>query len=266
MAKDKLRIFKIGGKVVEDETQLSVFLQAFTKISGNKILIHGGGKWVTEMSQKLGLEVKMVDGRRITDAGTLEVVKMMLAGVANKNVVSKLQGYGCNAIGLTGADGNAILADKRPLKNGIDYGFVGDVKKVNTALIRDLINTDLVPVFAAMTHDGNGQLLNTNADTIASSVAVGMSEYFDTELNYCFELNGVLKDISDPDSVISEINPTNYGELKVEGVINSGMIPKIDNAFDGLNAGVSAVRIMNSQHITLLADGNDKVGTLIINQ
>ena len=179
MAKKQLKVFKIGGKVVEDDAQLSGFLRSFAQLDGNKILIHGGGKWVTEMSQRLGIEVKMIDGRRITDAKTLEVVKMMLAGVANKNIVSKLQGYGCNAIGLTGADGNTILASKRPLKDGIDYGFVGDVKIINSSIIKGLIHAGMVPVFAAMTHDGHGNLLNTNADTIASSVAVGMVSDFD---------------------------------------------------------------------------------------
>lgn len=265
MAKDTLQIFKIGGKVVENEKQLSAFLQAFSKLNGSKILIHGGGKWVTEMSQKLGYEVKMIDGRRITDANTLEVVKMMLAGVANKNVVSKLQGYNCNAIGLTGADGNVILAEKRPLINGIDYGFVGDVKQINTQVIYDIIQAGLVPVFAAMTHDGLGQLFNTNADTIASSLAVGMSNDYDVQLNYCFELNGVMRDINDPESAIPVIKPTNYQQLKEEEVINSGMIPKIDNALDALNAGVTAVRIMNSLHIDRLAQGQSTVGTLIVN-
>jgi len=264
MAKERLRVFKIGGKVVEDEQQLSAFLNAFAKLNGNKILVHGGGKWVSEMSQRLGIKVKMIDGRRITDAETLEVVKMMLAGVANKNVVSKLQGYGCNAIGLTGADGNTILAEKRPLKNGVDYGFVGDVREINHKVVRKLIDTGLVPVFAAMTHDGSGNLFNTNADTIASSVAVGMAKDFDVELNYCFELNGVLKDIDDPSSVIPEINQTNYGLLKEDGIINSGMIPKIDNAFDALNSGVKAVRIMNSEHIVSLAEGETQIGTLIL--
>ena len=264
MDKSQLKVFKIGGKVVEDDKKLSVFLQAFSKIEGNKILIHGGGKWVTEMSQKLGIEVKMIDGRRITDAETLEVVKMMLAGVANKNVVSKLQAYGCNAIGLTGADGNTIKAEKRPIKKGIDYGFVGDVKVVNHAVIGQLIKTGLVPVFAAMTHDGCGNLLNTNADTIASSVAVGMANDYDVELNYCFELNGVLEDINKPESVIPEINPKNYLELKSKDIINMGMIPKIDNAFDAIKAGVKAVRIMNAQDISKMAKGSNNVGTLIL--
>ena len=263
MAKNPLRIFKIGGKVVEDNQQLSTFLKSFAQLSENKILVHGGGKWISEMSQKLGIEVKMIDGRRITDAQTLEVVKMMLAGVANKNVVSKLQGYGCNAIGLTGADGNTILADKRPLKNGIDYGFVGDIKKINNEVILKLINSGLVPVFAAMTHDGHGNLFNTNADTIASSVAVGLANDFEVELNYCFELNGVLKNIDDPSSVIHEINQQNYSIFKNNGIINSGMIPKIDNAFDALYSGVKAVRIMNSEHLIDLAEGKHEIGTLI---
>ena len=265
MAKEQLRIFKIGGKVVEDEQQLAAFLESFAKLKGNKILVHGGGKWVSEMSRRLGIEVKMIDGRRITDADTLEVVKMMLAGVANKNVVSKLQGFRCNAIGLTGADGNTIRAEKRPLRNGIDYGFVGDVKKVNREVIQNLINDGLVPVFAAMTHDGLGNLFNTNADTIASSVAVGMAIDFEVELNYCFELNGVLEDINDPASVIHEINQNNYTQLKTEGIISSGMIPKIDNAFDALASGVKAVRIMNSKHIANLTEGAAQTGTLILN-
>lgn len=264
MDKPQLRVFKIGGKVVEDAQQLAAFLQNFAQLPGNKILIHGGGKSVSEMSQRLGIEVKMVEGRRITDADTLEVVKMMLAGVANKNVVSKLQGYDCNAIGLTGADGNTILAKKRPLKNGIDYGFVGDVQKVDHEIIQKLINSGLVPVFAAMTHDGSGNLFNTNADTIASRIAVGMATDFEVELNYCFELNGVLKDINQPDSVIPEINAENYAGLKSDGTINSGMIPKIDNAFDALAAGVKAVRIMNSKDIAALALGQNDIGTIII--
>ncbi|MCG8308175.1 MAG: acetylglutamate kinase [Cytophagales bacterium] len=263
MVRRSLQVFKIGGKVVEDEAQLTVFLEAFSRLSKPKILIHGGGKWVSEMCRKLGIEVKMVDGRRITDAPTLEVVKMMLAGVANKNVVSKLQGFGCNAVGLTGADGNTILAKKRPVKNGMDFGFVGDVKKVDGRVIRNLIDAGLVPVFAAMTHDGQGNLFNTNADTIASAVAVGMSAEFDVELNYCFELNGVLKDIKDPLSVISDITETTYPKLKHQGIINSGMIPKIGNAFDALKAGVKAVRIMNSQHLPKLAEGGEEVGTVI---
>jgi len=266
MARERLRIFKIGGKVVEDDEQLSSFLKAFALFKERKMLIHGGGKWVTEMCQRLGYEVNMIDGRRITDANTLEVVKMMLAGVANKNIVSKLQGFGSNAIGLTGADGNAILANKRPIKEGIDYGFVGDVNKINVKVINSLVRNDLVPVFAALTHDGKGQLFNTNADTIASAVAVGMSGDYDVELNYCFELNGVLEDIKAPNSVIPVINQSNYQDLKQNSTINAGMIPKIDNAFDALEAGVNAVRIMNSRQIEKLTQPEKLVGTLILKQ
>ena len=264
MSKNHLQVFKIGGKVVENEEQLSIFLKDFTRLEGYKILIHGGGKWVSEMCQKLGIEVQMVEGRRITDAPTLEVVKMMLAGVANKNVVSKLQGYGCNAIGLTGADGNMILANKRPVKNGVDFGFVGDVVKVNHEGLKSIIETDFVPVFASMTHDAQGNLFNTNADTIASSVAVAMSEDFEVELNYCFELNGVLGNINDSQSVVGEINRSNYGELKDKGTVSAGMIPKIDNAFDALKSGVKVVRIMNSQHIGRLLNEKNNVGTKIV--
>jgi acetylglutamate kinase len=266
MDKRFLKIFKIGGKVVEDDEQLSLFLKSFGAIEGDKILVHGGGRWVTEMCQKLEIQVNMIDGRRITDAETLEVVKMMLAGVANKNVVSKLQGLGCNAIGLTGADGNTILASRRPLKGGVDFGYVGDVEKINAPAIDNLIAAGLVPVFAAMTHDGKGQLFNTNADTIASTIAVGMAESYRVELIYCFELNGVLEDISDPESVIDVINPGNYQSLKNNAVINSGMIPKIDNAFDAIDAGVHSVRIMNSKQIDQLVGNVKQVGTLIVKE
>ena len=263
MAKESLSVIKIGGKVVEDPEQLTAFLKSFSALKGNKLLVHGGGKWVTEMSQRLGIPVNMIEGRRVTDASTLEVVKMMLAGVANKNIVSMLQGFGCNAIGLTGADGNTIVAKKRPLKNGIDFGFVGDVEKVNNTTIGRLLHAGLIPVFAAMTHDGQGNLLNTNADTIASTVAVGMAVDYDVELSFCFELDGVLKDINDKSSVIANINSANFNELKSNGIINSGMIPKIDNAFDALHAGVRAVRIMNSRHLEELVNGQ-AVGTLIV--
>jgi acetylglutamate kinase len=263
MAKEQLHVFKIGGNPVEDHPQLNEFLKAFSRLQGNKVLIHGGGKWVTEMSQRLGISVQMIDGRRVTDAPTLEVVKMMLAGVANKNIVSLLQGFGCNAIGLTGADANTILAKKRPLKNGIDFGFVGDVVGINNPTITTFIKTGLVPVFAAMTHDGNGNLLNTNADTIASTLAVGMATDYDVELTFCFELDGVLKDISDATSVIPTINSANFIELRSSGVISAGMIPKIENAFDAIRSGVRAVRIMNSSHLDALVNGK-MVGTLIV--
>jgi len=259
-----LRIFKIGGKVVEDTVGLQKFLNGFSRVPGKKILVHGGGKWVTEMSGKLGVKVQMIDGRRITNADTLEVVKMMLAGVANKNVVSLLQGFDCNAIGLTGADGNAILADRRPVVKGIDYGFVGDVKQVNTELISHLLDLNIVPVFAAMTHDGHGNMLNTNADTIASAIAVGLAAMYKVELVYFFELNGVLKDINDPESVISNIDSTSYLSLKEKKFISKGMIPKIDNAFDALNAGVHSVKICNSTQVSYFTGKPSDFGTTIL--
>jgi acetylglutamate kinase len=261
---EDLKVFKIGGKVVDDPDSLRAFVKDFAAVKCKKILVHGGGKSVTEMSQRLGIEVKMIQGRRITDGPTLEVVKMMLAGVANKNVVSLLQANGVNAIGMTGADGDAILANRRPVKNGIDYGYVGDVERVSAHTISKLINLNLVPVFAAMTHDGQGQLFNTNADTIASSLAVGLSVYFAVELIYCFELNGVLRSIEDPQSVIQLINSNIYTALKEDKTINEGMIPKIDNAFDALNAGVRAVRIGSAARIGDLTREDMNFGTKIV--
>ncbi len=240
---ESLKVFKVGGQVIENKDRLNAFLKDFAAIKGAKILIHGGGKWVSQMSTRLGYEVKMVDGRRITDADTLEVVKMMLAGVANKNIVSGLQAAGCNAIGLTGADANTIRAHKRPLKNGVDFGFVGDVDHVDAQVIHTLLKAGLMPVFAAMTHDGQGNLLNTNADTIASVVATSMSKLYQVELIYCFELPGVMQDINDLNSVIKQIDTASYVKLKQNGVINDGMIPKLDNAFDALKQGVNKVRI-----------------------
>lgn len=261
---EQLRVFKIGGKVVEDAEGLRRFLQGFARVPGKKILVHGGGKWVTEMSQKLGLEVRMVEGRRITDATTLEIVKMMLAGVANKNLVSLLQGYDCNAIGLTGADGNAILAHRRPEVNGMDYGFVGDIDRVNKPLINRFLGEGLVPVFAAMTHDGKGTMLNTNADTIASALATGMSGSYGVELVYFFELDGVLTDLSKPESVIPVIDERSYPVLKKNGSISKGMIPKIDNAFNALQQGVRSVRICNSNQVSYFIENRKDFGTRII--
>ncbi|MCC5932186.1 MAG: acetylglutamate kinase [Cyclobacteriaceae bacterium] len=258
----RLRIFKVGGNVVEDHKRLQLFLKNFAAISGSKLLVHGGGKWVSATCEKLGIPVKMVEGRRITDAETLEVVKMMLAGVANKNVVAALQALGCNAIGLTGADGNTIMAHKRPLKNGIDFGWVGDVDSVNSTIIHALLDAGLCPVFAAMTHDAQGNLFNTNADTIASTLATGMSALYETELVYCFELPGVLKKIDDPQSLIQKIDSNNIDGLKNEGIISGGMIPKIDNAFDALRSGVKAVRICNADDIQHFDQGSGP-GTLI---
>ncbi|WP_159948389.1 acetylglutamate kinase [Polaribacter septentrionalilitoris] len=246
---EKLSIIKIGGNIIEDETSLNNFLKLFSELEGNKILVHGGGKKATFIASKLGIESKMVNGRRITDAETLEVITMVYGGLVNKNVVAKLQSLNINAIGLTGADINSIQSDKRPVKE-IDFGFVGDVKKVANHSIDKLIKADFTPVFCAITHDGNGQLLNTNADTIASTIAVAMSKIYNTSIYYCFELNGVLEDFNDKTSVIQQINTEKYQNLLANNIITDGMIPKIDNCFDALNNGVQKVHIGNTAMFT----------------
>lgn len=246
---EKLSVIKIGGNIIEDETSLHAFLKLFSNIEGKKILVHGGGKRATHFASKLGIESKMINGRRITDAETLEVITMVYGGLVNKNVVAKLQSLGTDAIGLTGADSNSIQSDKRPVKE-IDYGFVGDIKKVANKSIEKLLQADFTPVFCAITHDGKGQLLNTNADTITSQVAVGMSEIYETSIYYCFELNGVLEDFNDKNSVVKILNPSVYKELLANGVISDGMIPKLDNCFDALNNGVHKVHIGNTSMLT----------------
>jgi len=246
---EKLSIVKIGGNIIEDETSLNAFLKLFSNLEGKKILVHGGGKRATYMASKLGVKSQMVNGRRITDAETLEVITMVYGGLVNKNVVAKLQALNTNAIGLTGADINSIKSDKRPVKE-IDYGFVGDVKKVAYNSINKLIQADFTPVFCAITHDGNGQLLNTNADTITSQVAVGMSNLYDTSIYYCFELNGVLKDINDKNSVVKHIDSKTYAELLEQGIISDGMLPKLENCFDALKNGVKNINMGNTSMLT----------------
>lgn len=240
--KQKLAIVKIGGNVIENKIELAKFLALFSKIEGPKILVHGGGKLATNFAKRLGIESKLVGGRRITDAESLEIITMTYAGLVNKNIVAQLQANNCNAIGLSGADGNAIKAHKRPVKE-IDFGFVGDVDKVNAATVTSLVKADLTPVFCALTHDGNGQLLNTNADTIASEIAIGMSADYDTTLYYCFEKKGVLMDIADEDSVVKNINPTSYQKLLSDKIIADGMLPKLENCFHALKASVNKVCI-----------------------
>jgi len=249
MSKEKLSIVKIGGNIIEDETSLNAFLELFSNLEGKKILVHGGGKRATHMASKLGIESKMINGRRITDADTLEVITMVYGGLVNKNVVAKLQALNTDAIGLTGADVNSIKSDKRPVKE-IDFGFVGDVKKVAHNSIDKLIQADFTPVFCAITHDGNGQLLNTNADTIASQVAVGMSNLYDTSIYYCFELNGVLRDINDKNSVVRRIDSKVYKELLEQGIIADGMLPKLENCFDALKNGVNNINMGNTSMLT----------------
>jgi acetylglutamate kinase len=249
MPKEKLSVIKIGGNIIEDDASLKTFLKLFSNVDGKKILVHGGGKRATHIASKLGIESKMIDGRRITDADTLEVITMVYGGLVNKNIVAKLQALHVNAIGLTGADANSIVSYKRPVKQ-IDYGFVGDVKKVNAKAIDKLIHADFSPVFCAITHDTNGQLLNTNADTIASQVAVGMSDIYDTSIYYCFELNGVLESINDKNSLIKHIDTKRYNQLLEQGIISDGMLPKLENCFDALHNGVKTINMGNTSMLT----------------
>lgn len=253
---EKLTIIKVGGKIVEEENTLKQLLERFSKIEGKKVLVHGGGRSATALATKLGIESKMVDGRRITDAETLKVVTMVYAGLVNKNIVANLQSLGLNALGLTGADMNYMRSDKRPVKT-VDYGFVGDVKEVNASLLADLISKDVVPVLAPLTHDKKGNLLNTNADTIAGEAAKALAQYFDVTLTYCFEKKGVLRDENDDDSVIAEINPQLFQEYVEKGIIQGGMIPKLENSFAAINAGVAKVVITKADEL-----GNDS-GTVI---
>jgi acetylglutamate kinase len=249
MFKEKLSIIKIGGNIIEDDTSLNVFLKLFSNLEGKKILVHGGGKRATAMASKLGIESKMVNGRRITDKETLEVITMVYGGLVNKNMVAKLQALQIDAIGLTGADVNSIKSNKRQVTN-IDYGFVGDVKEVASNSIDRLIKANFTPVFCAITHDGNGQLLNTNADTIASKVAIGMSKKYETTIYYCFELNGVLRNINDQNSVVKYLNINTYNKLLKDGNIADGMLPKLENCFDALKNGVSKVNMGNTNMFT----------------
>lgn len=254
---NKLTIVKVGGAVVEDETQLQQLLKAFTAIQGAKILVHGGGRRATKMAGKLGIETQMVDGRRITDASMLEVVTMVYGGLVNKHVVAQLQALGADAIGLTGADGDILRSEKRPLKNGIDYGFVGDVKSVDGEKIAYFIEKGLIPVIAPLTHDGQGHMLNTNADTMASETAKAMAALYDVTLIYSFEKKGVLRDPQDDESVIPVITHDDFDRYKADGTISGGMLPKIENALAAVDAGVKQVVITLATAI----DGNS--GTII---
>lgn len=242
---NKLEVVKIGGKVIDDKAQLASVLESFSKMEGPKILIHGGGSKASEMEQALGLIPNMVEGRRITDERSIEVVTMVYAGLINKKIIAGLQGFGCNAIGLSGADGNVIQSDKRPVDN-IDYGFVGDVNKINNQFIDSLLVAGLTPVFSAITHDGKGQLLNTNADTMASEIAQAMSKMYDVQLTLAFEKNGVLDAKGE---VIGQINEVSFSQLKKEGTVIDGMIPKLTNAFDAIKNGVSEVRLTSADYL-----------------
>ena len=240
--KEKLTIVKVGGAVVEDEALLQL-LKDFAAIEGAKILVHGGGRRATKIAERLGIETKMVDGRRITDAEMLEVVTMVYGGLVNKHVVAMLQAQGVDAIGLCGADGDVIRSVKRPLKNGIDFGFVGDVKKADGDKIAHFIEKNMTPVIAPLTHDGQGNILNTNADTMASETAKAMASIYDVTLIYSFEKKGVLSNPDDEDSVIPTITRSDFERYKADGTISGGMLPKIENALAAVEAGVSQVII-----------------------
>lgn len=237
-----LKVIKIGGNIIDNEDTLQAFLKEFSTIEEPKLLVHGGGKLATKLSNQMQVEVKMIDGRRITDAETLDIITMVYAGKINKHIVANLQANNCDAIGFSGADGNTIVSDKRPVKT-IDYGFVGDVKQVNTKSLELLLNNNITPAFCAITHDKNGQLLNTNADTIASELAIALSKIFKTELYYCFEKNGVLKDVNDDRSVIELITSENIQQLIDNQIISEGMLPKINNCMHAVNHNVQKVCI-----------------------
>ena len=254
--KEQLTLIKVGGKIVEEEATLNQLLTDFSAIKGHKLLVHGGGRSATRMASRLGIESNMVNGRRITDAETLKVVTMVYGGLVNKNIVAGLQAKGVNAVRLTGADMDVIRSVKRPVKE-VDYGFVGDVERVNAGLLNDLLHKGIVPVLAPLTHDGQGHILNTNADTIAGETAKALAQRFDVTLVYCFEKRGVLRDENDDNSVIPQLNRKEFDRYVQEGVIQGGMIPKIENALNALEAGVSKVII------TLASAIGGEQGTII---
>ena len=241
--KEKLTIVKVGGAVVEDELQLSQLLRDFSAIEGRKVLVHGGGRRATKVAEQLGIETKMVNGRRITDAQMLEVVTMVYGGLVNKQVVARLQANGINAIGLTGADANVIRSHKRPLKDGIDYGFVGDVDQADGEMLSRFIEAGITPVMAPLTHNGEGHILNTNADTIASETAKALASLYDVTLIYSFEKPGVMRNPDDDTSLIPEITRADFESYKADGTISGGMLPKIENALAAVESGVSRVII-----------------------
>ena len=259
----KLYVIKIGGNIVDDEAKLASFLESFAAIEEKKILVHGGGKLATRLAGQLGISQQMIEGRRITDAETLKVVTMVYAGLINKNIVGQLQANRCNAMGLTGADGNSILAHKRMVKD-LDYGYAGDIGEVNKDFLYSLLQQELALVYAPITHDGKGQLLNTNADTIAQEIAKALSRFYNVQLVYSFEKAGVLLNAEDNNSVIPVMDKTKYKELKEKGLVFAGMIPKLDNAFAALEYGVNKVIIGQADDLSSLIIGQS--GTSIIHE
>ena len=260
---DKLYVIKIGGQIINDPARLTAFLKQFSAINDHKILVHGGGKLATELAAKLYIPQQMVEGRRITDAETLKIVTMVYAGLINKSIVAELQSLGSNSIGLSGADGNLVLANKR-VSGQLDYGFAGDIDKINSTFLLSLLNQNIIPVVCPITHDQKGQLLNTNADTIAQEIAKAVAGMYEVVLVYGFEKKGVLRDLQDENSLIKKINALEYEQLKQDGIIHSGMIPKIDNAFAAIASGVRQVIIGEAEDIEVLVQG--KTGTVISNE
>ena len=271
-----LQVIKIGGNVIDNPESLQQFIADFAMLQGPKILVHGGGKIATKLAEDLGIKSKMLEGRRITDVESLKVVTMVYAGLINKNIVAGLQSENCNAIGLSGADGNMIRATRRlpqkvlfggeDLGEAVDYGFVGDLDEssIDRKGLYKLLEAGFTPVFSAITHDGKGQLLNTNADTIASAISIAMSVEYETSLIFCFEKAGVLMDVEDESSVIKSIDQHYYNELKLQGIINDGMIPKMDNAFEAINKGLKEVYIGKAEALPTLSNGN--FGTRLISR
>lgn len=255
-----LYVVKIGGNIIDDEMKLTQFLESFASIREKKVLVHGGGKLATKLGAQLGIPQQLVDGRRITDTETLKVVTMVYAGLINKNIVAKLQSLQCNAMGICGADGNAILAHKR-IKGEVDYGYAGDIDQVNANFFHHLLEQETDIVVAPITHDGKGQLLNTNADTIAQEIATSLSSKYEVSLVFGFEKAGVLRDAENDDTIISNINEDDYAKLRKENVIFAGMIPKLDNAFQAVKKGVKKVLIGRAEQIIQLIEG--KTGTEI---
>lgn len=246
--KEHLTIIKVGGKIVENSESLNSLLKDFAAVEGKKLLVHGGGRSATQMAARLGVETKMVDGRRITDEAMLEVVTMVYGGLVNKRIVAGLQALGIDAVGLTGADMNIVLSDKRKV-SAVDYGLVGDVKRVNAEAVATLIESGCCPVVAPLTHDGCGHMLNTNADTMAGEMAKAMAAHYDVTLMFCFEKPGVLADENDDSSLIPTITPAVLDDLKRRGVVSGGMIPKLDNAIACVSAGVESVVITQADRI-----------------
>ena len=246
--KPKVQIVKIGGNILDNQPKLNNFISDFSALVGLKILVHGGGKTASQLSNKMGIIPEMVDGRRITCDNSIDIVTMVYAGLLNKKIVAKLQAHQCNAIGLSGADNNMIVSNKRNHRK-INYGWVGDIKNINSTALRNLLNTNCTPVFCAITHDGKGNLLNTNADTIAAEIAIRLSEIYKTELIYCFEKKGVLSNINDDNSVIEQINLVSYKNLIKNNVITTGMLPKLESCFNALQNNVNKVIIGNTTAI-----------------